>query len=97
MNKIFCPECDSELNPLYAFEKEGGEWRAQTHRLWHCPECGGYLTPAARFTGSGKRVLTRMQYSYNGNAHCDPDLTPSNGDREVGTPVLLPVGPSNRR
>jgi hypothetical protein len=97
MNRIFCPECDTELNSLYAFEREGSGWKARTHPLWHCPGCGSYLTPAARFTGRETRILTRKQYGFDGSVHRGPDITPSNGDREAGKPALRPVGRGSRR
>jgi hypothetical protein len=50
MSRVFCSDCDSELNQLYAFERQDENWKARTHRLWYCPVCGAYLTINAPFT-----------------------------------------------
>jgi hypothetical protein len=50
-----CPDCNSELNRLYAFERNGNRWTAWTHLLWHCSGCGIYVTPAA--------LVTEMEFS----------------------------------
>jgi hypothetical protein len=93
MSKIYCPDCDTELNPLYAFERQNGGWKSRTHRLWHCPGCGCYLTPVARFTGRETRILTHSDGKVLGGS----EGTLSNEGREGGTPVPPPVGRGSRR
>jgi hypothetical protein len=45
MSNVLCTDCDSELNQLYAFERQNDDWKAHTHRLWYCPVCCTYLAP----------------------------------------------------
>jgi hypothetical protein len=79
MNKAFCPKCDMELNPLFAFEREISGWKARTHRLWHCPRCSGYLTPEARLTGRETRILTGSDYGLYRNVDREPSATRTRG------------------
>jgi hypothetical protein len=72
MSRVFCSDCDSELNQLYAFERQNENWKARTHRLWYCPVCGAYLTINAPFTRRRGCLDSKGRASRNNL----PDLVP---------------------